>query len=323
MNNGECSPGDKLRARIARMDPKKVEAYVKFRTPSRDNVMTKFYFENRLFRRGVPFLVSPPRARDFRYPPHDSSDVLDLKHGKLKWEEDGFDLVATVESDDTQADLDYLGELYEREDRAPAGAIPMEKREVYTGDWQPKYWFVPQLDVDGERKAHRGDSTRHEAWLRAQHTLRWDYNRLREFGQYWWTVGVVVKVYKNGVKLGESSTWGIESDSHEYHLEAAKDEAHEALKEAKETLKKLQIGEAEKEGKILKTYVVEEFERQFLNFHFFQYERAYVTRVDQRDAVITFGFYQRPIEEYRVEKTRFSVDEWDEIIAHVTKEKPQ
>lgn len=98
----QLSPGEVLRQRIAAMPHGKVEAYRKFREVGRHNLMTKFYFEHRLFRRGVPFLVAPPRARDFRYPPTDRSDVIEFRRDKLTWQEDGFDLIATIEQDNEQ-----------------------------------------------------------------------------------------------------------------------------------------------------------------------------------------------------------------------------
>lgn len=43
-----------------------------------------------------------------------------------------------------------------------------------------------------------------------------DWYRAESFGEDWMPTGVVVAIYKDGIELGSSSLWGIESDAEDY-----------------------------------------------------------------------------------------------------------
>jgi hypothetical protein len=255
-----------LDERLAKIDPKKIKAYREHRTVGSRNNWTKFYFEYSLWqrtRRGPPFVIEPPAAKDFHWPPKYEGETLGW-NSTLKWEERGFKLVAHVVEDDS-SDNSHLGEIWSNDrnrtypdHRIKGDPIGMDYHE-YDGEWVPRYWFVPQCDIDGERKAHRCDKTRHEAWLRAQNSLRWDYTRLEQYGNSWSSVGVEVKAYKHGIELGSASLWGIESDADAYLVETAHDLAEEAIREANGALEELLASKAEQQGAVLKTYIVKDY----------------------------------------------------------------
>lgn len=64
-----------------------------------------------------------------------------------------------------------------------------------------------------------------------------DYERMEGLNRGdWYFVGVVAKVFKKGIELGNASLWGIESDAGDYFNEVAKEVADEAMIEAKKNL---------------------------------------------------------------------------------------
>lgn len=67
-----------------------------------------------------------------------------------------------------------------------------------------------------------------------------DFKRLQAYcNGDWHYIGVIVDAYREGIKLGSASLWGIESDADGYLEEAAEELAAEAVEEAKATLAKL------------------------------------------------------------------------------------
>ena len=64
-----------------------------------------------------------------------------------------------------------------------------------------------------------------------------DFERLKAWcNDDWHYVGVIVEAYREGIKLGSASLWGIESDSDDYLEEVAEELADEAIEEAKAKL---------------------------------------------------------------------------------------
>ena len=148
------------------------------------------------------------------------------------WEQDGFSLRAEVQADD-DADFSFLGEF--TRNWAP-GAIHHDYLDSMTFDW-----FVPTSTEDehfrGLRQMKYGRRAAHEL---ARSYVRQDYKRLREYGVYWWSVGIVVTVSRAGIELGDASVWGIESDSDEGYLtEMALDLVGDALEQARAALERL------------------------------------------------------------------------------------
>jgi len=262
----ELNPGDALRERLAAMDPKKVKAYRRHRTVSATNPLTKNYFEYDTFRNGLPFWPSAPTASTFRYRDKPKEE---LGWGDtIKWSEDGFELVARIDDDDSSDSADYLGKIYDGDDkRRPADARPMEFKKR-RDEYLPVSYFLSAYDPDDDFKRYRFSYSRRYARFHAEHNLRWSYERLKSMGQDWSMVGVIVTAYKDGIELGDASLWGIESDSPEYTAETAHEIAGEAIREAKGKLAELTVTQAEKDGKVLKTYAVKEVNhRMWVNRH--------------------------------------------------------
>jgi hypothetical protein len=245
-----------LVARLALIDPRKVKAYRAHRTPDRNNPRTKYFYDYTTFRRSPLMPVAPPAA-DFVWPKKYEGERFD-HHQTLEWEEEGFTLRARVK-DDSEYQLDYLGEIWENtrgSTSPPRGvhrdALPFERDR----EGVPGYWFRPELDVDAEYAAHRKDKGKHEARLRARHSLLWDFERIKSFQVHWWACGVEVTAYRDGIELGSNAIWGIETDAGDYLVETAHDLAGEAIEQANDALERLTLSQAKKDGLILTTYRV-------------------------------------------------------------------
>lgn len=320
-----CRTKCELADRLAAINPAKVRAYKDFRTVSSRNPRTRFYYDYSLWNRtrgGPPFEPDPPPARDFRWPPKHAGESIGYSQS-LKWEERGFHLVAHVVEDD-HVDNSHLGELWSNDRRTtyPPSSIKGDPVGVdyykYDGEWVPRYWFVPQTDVEGERKAHRGDKPRHEAWLRAQNIFRWDWTRLERYGNDWNNVGVEVKAYRHGVELGEASVWGIESDADDYLVETAHDLASEAIAEAEKRLEELRATRAESAGAVLKTYKVKDYDTITTlggGDIVFGSNPTYVTglNVGEREVDIIVVEDENP-----AFFTQITREQWDELVRFVT-----
>lgn len=83
-------------------------------------------------------------------------------------------------------------------------------------------------------KQHRAQYTARQY---AAMAARQDFKRLRDWcNGDWHYCGVVVTASRNGIKLGNASLWGIESDCGDYLETVAQELAEEALAEAREIL---------------------------------------------------------------------------------------
>jgi hypothetical protein len=129
------------------------------------------------------------------------------------WEQDEFELTATIVGDPDgwhSVGLDALGEFT---DRWRPGAVRHPR-----GDHRTYRWFIP---VDPK--------IRHST-----------YRRACEYGYDWSYVAVVVRARRHGVLLGEARLGGIESDADEDFFSAtALDLAHEAIARARFTVREL------------------------------------------------------------------------------------
>ena len=340
-----------LQARLDRIDPAKIKAYREHRTVSRTNPFTKYYFEYHLWDKcsGPPFWPEPPKASEFCWPK--KYDEAALSYGSTyTWEEDGFKLVASIKADD-HCDSDYLGVYQENSahatyppSRLKGDAIGMDYYE-YDGEWIPRYWYVPEYNPLDEIKSYKTHLGKQRARLSAMNALRWNFRRLRGFGDDWYNVGVVVKAFKNGVELGDASLWGLESDAGPYLVEVAHDVAYEAIQEAKITLQHLVTSKAEEEGKILKTHIVEGLNQTFWvqSFHrglkngyeqFFQFHRHcvyYVTLMKRLPPVREGGVERVHVlvatitDPYATSVVRMdmTLPDFNKIIEHVIKEREE
>ena len=129
------------------------------------------------------------------------------------WSQEGFELSAKIEVDDDgwwlHGEDDY-GRFISSWEPGAIHHWPRERRACK--------WFLPANPETG----------------------RQDYKRACRFGTDWWYVGIVVTARRTGIKLGEASLWGIESDSEEdYFTETVIDLAGEVIAEAKQALRRL------------------------------------------------------------------------------------
>ncbi len=136
-----------------------------------------------------------------------------LKYGQCDeaaWEQDGFGLSAKVVDDEEgwlSAGIDVYGRF---SDRWRAGAV-----RHWMGGRRSYQWFLP---------AH--PEYRHE-----------NYRRACDYGHSWNYVDIRVVASKAGVPLGETTLWGIESDSDiEFFTETALDLGEDAIAKAQAKL---------------------------------------------------------------------------------------
>lgn len=149
--------------------------------------------------------------------------------------DDGFHVVIGKEDDDSP-DLSYLGEYTSKVPDLPYYDRALERvitERTADDDWN---------DEDAA-KVERFDRRSHRyiaAGTGDPEYIEQDAKRLEGYGERWSCVGVVARVYREGVKLAESALWGIETDSDaSYFEQVGSDVADEALTEAKATLAKL------------------------------------------------------------------------------------
>lgn len=147
---------------------------------------------------------------------------------------------------DENADTSHLGTLTDKrpctvEHRSGAVVFRSPSAVAVRNPGRNDYhYFEPQITA-AEHAAglhamgfSRGESNR----LGREYVLR-DMKRLLAVGSSWEPVGVVVRVYREGVELGSASLWGIESDAGDYLNEVAEDMIAEALEQARATRRKL------------------------------------------------------------------------------------
>ena len=157
---------------------------------------------------------------------------LDWSSDVATWEQDGFELRATVKNDD-YPDLSYLGEFT---DKWQAGARHHEHLNRQTFEW-----FVPMVSEEEHYQALRDMKYgRGRARELARSSVQCDFRRLINYGNDWVTVGIVLTVFRSGIELGDAAVWGIESDCDEGYLtEMALDLAGDALEQARAALERL------------------------------------------------------------------------------------
>jgi len=145
------------------------------------------------------------------------------------WKQDGFDIRVEMTPDE-YADLSYLGEFT---NQWTEGAIRHERL-----DSRSLSWFAPMTTEDEHFKSLRamkfGRTTARE---RAQSYVQCDYRRLRQCGDAWVPVDIVVTVSRAGIELESAALGPVESDADDsYITEIVLDLTSQAIDEAKEVL---------------------------------------------------------------------------------------
>lgn len=156
---------------------------------------------------------------------------------KVRWSEAGFNFYATMEYDtDSDWTLEDLGEFT---NTWTEGAVKHSE-----GGREYK-WFVPSYS-EAERYADyraRGYG-KQQARLMARESVEKTYRHAKDYGDGWSSVGITVRVFKNGIELARESLWGVEYDYPGiYANESTREVADEALHAAKKALpEKIQEG---------------------------------------------------------------------------------
>lgn len=182
---------------------------------------------------------------------------------KREFKLDGFNVLVTRE-DDECPDLSYLGEYRAHPpargpyyDRAlERVVVPGERPEPEGPNEDCPEPECPECKARAEalaawEVAEREDYSAGEEWSGREYRyihpgcgdpeyLAQDVKRLESYPDQWCMVGVRARAYRKGVLLGESSCYGIESDSTEEFFKSQEDElAREAVAEAKVKLAEL------------------------------------------------------------------------------------
>ena len=152
--------------------------------------------------------------------------------------------VVTIYDEDPQ--FDYLGEFVSSMDWNPDIAVYHRRSGLmYDGThWKDEngkfaaepealgsYWckecqFISVSDM-GITKGEKN-------WLKYAFQ---NAKRLDRIDNYWWYLGVVAEIKKNGHVIGYGSCWGVESDCGDEHInKLAKEVLYEAFTDAKQTL---------------------------------------------------------------------------------------
>jgi hypothetical protein len=176
--------------------------------------------------------------------------------GETAWSDDSFEVehegfTVRVRFDyDTDPDLSHIGEF---SDTPEDGAIDHHA----TGKWLGRShrgdrYFNSAYFADGLKYYLETEKlSEEEARAKADRAALQDYERL--VGYYtdeWSYLGMIVTIFLKGVKLGESSVWGVESDAGSAHFtEMYEEQLHEAMIDARKTLDGL-IEAAEKLPKV-------------------------------------------------------------------------
>lgn len=178
---------------------------------------------------------------------------------RAEWHQAGFRLVARIETDN-DPDYSYLGEFTTKWKRGAIKVDPSEAGDsrIYPSRRGEDVYYVPCNSYREHRKGLRAlGYGKHAAHTLARSYVLQDMKRLRALNmQEWQYVGVVVTAYRNGIKLGQESLWGIESygrntptfppheTSEAYCTETARDLASEAISEAERALESLCVRRA-------------------------------------------------------------------------------
>lgn len=134
------------------------------------------------------------------------------------------------EKEDNDPDLSYLGEFTDKWE--PGALNHFAKQYGHNGRDNREYkWFVPCNTYASHRKGLiemkygkvLADSL-------AREYVAQDYKRSKDYGTYWYMVGIVVTAYVNDIEIGTASLWGIETDSDEsYKTETIEELKHEIM----------------------------------------------------------------------------------------------
>lgn len=148
-------------------------------------------------------------------------------------------VVVSHEFDDSY-DSSWLGEISAHYSptalKRPVTDLPYDMMRDYRHN--EFIYFEPQVSIQEERDYYtKHGYSKHDAYTSALSHALHDYNRLLGlFGGNWSFIGVVVKVFVNGIELGQDSLWGIESDDKEGIKEIEQQCIVEALKDAQNNL---------------------------------------------------------------------------------------
>jgi len=147
-------------------------------------------------------------------------------------------------------DLSWLGEFTDKPNFYDNRFLIIDRK--MRGDMQRNEYryFVCGTDMLEAQKWYKKNGyCKHQAYtLPRKHALE-DYKRMTAYNnQEWFMLGIVVKAYHDEV---ESSLWGIESDSPEYHEEVIQDLIFDCNQQLPETVNHLR-----KRADILESMIV-------------------------------------------------------------------
>lgn len=127
---------------------------------------------------------------------------------------------------DPYPDLSWLGEYSNQ----PG---PSAITRVNATSNQYRYWN-PAISLDEEFQSwHRLGYSKVDAWLKALEWRDFTYNRMESYNRGDWVMmGITATARLGTMHCGESSLWGIESDSGDYLNEMAPELAQSAANEA-------------------------------------------------------------------------------------------
>lgn len=158
---------------------------------------------------------------------------------RFEVEHEGFKIIVRFEYDN-DADVSYLGEF---SDTPEEGAINHHATDKWLGRSfrGQRYFNPPNYDDTIKYYLETEKVSPEEAKAQADRTAMVDYERLVDYYNDGWSmVGMIVTVYLDGVRLGDSSIWGVETDAGaDYFKELFSDQLHQAMIEARKHLDKL------------------------------------------------------------------------------------
>lgn len=156
------------------------------------------------------------------------------------FQRDGFDVKVFHEDDPEYDGADIYGRFTDTPNLYPAWDRCKRRVLWDRADYEHHKAENDRWDERTYRYVHAFNDTDGVPRAEAEKYIRQNVARLESLGESWSYLGVVVKVYRAGVKLAESAVWGMESDGDEaYFKEAEDDQTEEALAEARATLDKL------------------------------------------------------------------------------------
>lgn len=149
---------------------------------------------------------------------------------KASWSKDGFDVHVRIVVDEIGPELDYLGKFTNVWSK---NAIKRRN----PGHNEYRYWIPARTYHEHLRDLRSAGHDKHSADCLARKYVANDMERHESFGESWYSIGIQADVFRQGVKLGSGSMWGIDSDSEKSYIDSiAFDVAEEAMREAKASL---------------------------------------------------------------------------------------